>query len=76
MVDSGQVDAAVNTAMGNAQQLIGVINGTGPGGSAYTNQAAIDLLTGNSSIWQLGKALSPYAVPIEYGACKASGQCP
>jgi hypothetical protein len=76
-IRNGTVDAAINKALRNgALPYLGIINGTGPGGAAYTNRAAQDLLQGNSPLWELGKALSPTARALDRrAACRAAGTC-
>ena len=76
-VRSGAVDRRISDVLGGSVvPLLNFINGTGPGGAGYTNQAAWQVLTGDSPLWQLGAALSPYALPLDQlAACRAAGAC-
>jgi hypothetical protein len=68
-VRSGAVDAVVEKTLRTGfDPYARIINGTGPGGAAYTNKAAIDVMNGTSPIWKLGAALSPYAIPLDRSA--------
>jgi len=61
-VRSGAVDQAVqNTMRRSVTPLLGAINGYGPGGAGYTNDAALKILNGS---------LSPATA-----ACRAMGGC-
>ena len=76
-VRAGAVDQAIRRALrGGVLPYLGAINGTGPGGAAYTNQAALNLLRGTSPLWTLGRALSPTAQALDrLAACRAAGRC-
>ena len=71
-VRSGAVDAQIEKTLRTGfDPYARIINGTGPGGAAYTNKAAMDLMNGTSPIWALGAALSPYAIPLDRSASAA-----
>jgi hypothetical protein len=70
------IDQAIGKSLATGVvPLLSVINGTGPGGSAYVNQAAENVMNGNSLIWKMGYALSPQAQQLERSACAAKGGC-
>lgn len=68
-VRSGVVDAAIERSLRTGfDPYAAILNGTGPGGAYYTNQAAMAVMNGTSPIWQLGSAMSPYAAQLERNA--------
>jgi hypothetical protein len=74
-VRSGAVDAAINKSLRNGfDPLAKIITGKGPGGSYYTDQAALAVMDGSSPIWKLGSQLSPYARPLERSGLAAARQ--
>jgi hypothetical protein len=68
-VRSGAIDAATENALQTGFDSYGqIITGTGPGGSAYTDARARAIKNGTDPIWQMGAAMSPYAIPLDQQA--------
>jgi hypothetical protein len=57
-VSSGALDQTLNTTLNNLTPLFGAINGTGPGGAAFTNAAALNVFNGTSSLLGLSTSLA------------------
>ena len=56
-VSSGALDQALNATLGNLAPGFGAINGTGPGGAAFTNAAALNFNNGTNPLLGLGAGL-------------------